>query len=162
MQRSGAGSLGEEGPNAPMVLGTKRRREFSRARSKTLCNPEETKGNIKRGKRRGEEKSRREERISGVDRRREEVTKRGDCEERGEEERGGDDRRAKEREHKKRWEMERREEKVMRRKDDGTKKINGKKSRGEKRKERRMRREEKKSEGRKDERRDGSRRLNAE
>lgn len=41
IQRSGAGSRGDEGPNAPMVLGTKIRRQFSRARSNTLCSPEE-------------------------------------------------------------------------------------------------------------------------
>ncbi len=41
IQRSGAGSRGDEGPNAPMVLGTKIRKQFSRARSNTLCSPEE-------------------------------------------------------------------------------------------------------------------------
>lgn len=41
-QRSGAGSRGEDGPNAPMVLGTKRRRQFSRARSSTLWRPRRT------------------------------------------------------------------------------------------------------------------------
>ncbi len=41
IQRSGAGSRGDEGPNAPMVLGTNSRKQFSRARSNTLCRPEE-------------------------------------------------------------------------------------------------------------------------
>ena len=41
MQRSGAGSRGDEGPKAPMVLGTKIRRQFSKARSRTLWRPEQ-------------------------------------------------------------------------------------------------------------------------
>lgn len=62
MQRSGAGSLGEEGPNAPMVLGTKRRMEFSRAKSKMLCNPEKMKRRDERREERSKEEKRREER----------------------------------------------------------------------------------------------------
>lgn len=50
MQRSGAGSRGDEGPNAPMVLGTKSRKQFSRARSNTLCRPKER--GVGEGKRR--------------------------------------------------------------------------------------------------------------
>lgn len=39
IQRSGAGSRGDDGPNAPMVLGTNSRKQFSKARSNTLCRP---------------------------------------------------------------------------------------------------------------------------
>lgn len=39
MQRSGVGFLGEVGPKAPIVLGTKRRKPCSAAISRMLCSP---------------------------------------------------------------------------------------------------------------------------